>query len=102
MRIFPHKSINGKVLLFLFFIFYFILPFSLQAQNTNTNTSSAATTYADDILYPLEVPIGNKLYIENLTDYITTVYNFAVSIAGILAVVVIMYGGLRWATSAGN
>ncbi|MFA6028078.1 MAG: hypothetical protein WC752_04095 [Patescibacteria group bacterium] len=103
-----------KVKLFSFLIFIGLIFFyqPVFAETTNSTCSdyteyealSAAGGHemADNILYPLEVPIGNQLYIENLTDYITTVYNFAVSIAGILAVVVIMYGGLRWATSAGN
>lgn len=63
---------------------------------------SSGSQYVEDILYPLEVPLGTKLIIKNLPDYILTIYNFAVAAAGILAVVVIMYGGLVWASSAGN
>lgn len=55
-----------------------------------------------DIIYPLEVPIGSKTYVENWYDYLFTVYNFAIGSAGILASVAMMYGGFSWAISAGN
>ncbi len=38
----------------------------------------------------------------NLTDYLSGMYNFVISVVGILAMAVIVYGGMRYLTSAGN
>jgi len=38
----------------------------------------------------------------SLTQYLSTLYNFLISIVGILAMGVIIYGGMRYMTSAGN
>jgi len=38
----------------------------------------------------------------SLTKYLSTLYNFLISIVGILAMGVIIYGGMRYMTSAGN
>jgi len=67
-------------------------------------TSSTGTTWekAEKIYYLLEAPIGNTLYVEGIAEYIALLYNLASSAAAIIAVVVIMFGGFMWATSAGN
>lgn len=41
-------------------------------------------------------------YIADLPSYIQTLYNFALGIAGILATVMITFGGFLWLTAAGN
>jgi hypothetical protein len=41
-------------------------------------------------------------YIADLQSYIQTLYNFALGIAGILATVMITFGGFLWLTAAGN
>lgn len=59
--------------------------------------------YAPNFSYELEVPIGNfNLVTGGIGQYLSTIYNFGVSIAGILAVVMIMYGGFRWLTAMGS
>lgn len=55
-----------------------------------------------NLQYLLEAPIGTITKIDNLVQYILLLYNIAVSAAGIIAVVVIMFGGFMWAVSAGN
>lgn len=45
-----------------------------------------------------EIEITNNL----LSEYIKTWYNFIIGAIGILATVMIMYGGLKWLTSRGN
>jgi 3D (Asp-Asp-Asp) domain-containing protein len=37
-----------------------------------------------------------------LANYINGIYNYLLGIAGLLATIVMMYGGLRWLASAGN
>ncbi|PIW36995.1 MAG: hypothetical protein COW24_02425 [Candidatus Kerfeldbacteria bacterium CG15_BIG_FIL_POST_REV_8_21_14_020_45_12] len=50
----------------------------------------------------LEVPFGTKGYATDLVDYIVTLYQFLISAIGIIAAVMIMISGLRWAAAAGN
>ncbi len=52
--------------------------------------------------YTLEQPFGGKATVANIGEYIQTVYQFALGIVGIFAVVLIMFGGLRWVAAAGN
>ncbi|EKD78473.1 MAG: hypothetical protein ACD_41C00344G0004 [uncultured bacterium] len=52
--------------------------------------------------YQLEQPFGGQDEITDLAEYIQLVYQFALGIVGIIAVVLIMFGGLRWIAAAGN
>lgn len=61
-----------------------------------------APVYVRDIDYKLEQPFGGQDNISNLAEYINVVYAFALGIVGIIAVVLIMAGGLRWIAAAGN
>ncbi len=74
-----------------------ILPLSALAADTGDVPS-----YVQNIDYTLEQPFGGESVISNLAQYIQTVYQFALGIVGIFAVVLIMFGGLRWVAAAGN
>lgn len=74
-----------------------IFPSVLQAQ-----TSGSQNTYVKEINYKLEQPFGGEATITSLSQYIQTIYKFALGIVGIIAVVLIMFGGLRWVAAAGN
>lgn len=50
----------------------------------------------------LEVGLGTKTEVSDITDYIITLYNFIISIIGVLSAVMIMYAGLLWAAANGN
>jgi len=52
--------------------------------------------------YNLEVPIGSVDQVGALKDYINVIYKFFISLIGILATVMIMYGGFKWVLAAGN
>src|SRR3989338_8645953 len=52
--------------------------------------------------YTLEQPFGGTAAVANLGEYIQLVYQFALGVVGIFAVVLIMFGGLRWISAAGN
>lgn len=41
-------------------------------------------------------------YIQNLAEYIILIYDFALAVAGILAVTMITFGGYLWLTAGGN
>ncbi|EKD78378.1 MAG: hypothetical protein ACD_41C00355G0002, partial [uncultured bacterium] len=76
---------------------FIFLPFLVSAQTTNQ-----APTYVRDIDYTLEQPFGGQANISSLAEYVNVVYAFALGIVGIIAVVLIMFGGLRWIAAAGN
>jgi len=48
------------------------------------------------------IAIGGTNTFNHMGEYILTVYNYAVAIVGILAVAVIIVGGLQWLTSGGS
>jgi len=50
----------------------------------------------------LNVPIGNVYEVSGLEEYIQIWYTFVAGVAGILAAVIIMWGGFKWLTSRGN
>jgi len=51
---------------------------------------------------PLEVRIGNLTEAANLAEYIAAVFRYALSIGGILATVMVVYGGAKWLLAAGD
>ena len=48
------------------------------------------------------VQVLRYYYVESLSQYISNLYQYFVGIVGILAAVMIMYGGIRWIFAAGN
>ncbi|MFA5133556.1 MAG: pilin [Patescibacteria group bacterium] len=58
--------------------------------------------YAAQPKVNLQVAIGGKNTVAGLTDYIPSVYNYALSIVSILAIIMIMVGGLRYLTAGGD
>lgn len=73
-----------------------VMPFLVSAE-----TDSKAG-YVSQIDYTLEQPFGGFANVSSLGHYFTIVYQFALGIVGIIAVVLIMFGGLRWVAAAGN
>lgn len=52
--------------------------------------------------YTLQTPLGNITTIEDIADYISKFYNFLIGFAAILAVVMIMVGGVLWMMAGGS
>lgn len=73
---------------------YLATPIPAQAVST--------ITYVRDISYTLEQPFGGETIIQSWGQYIQLVYQFAVTLVSIIAVVLIMLGGVRWIVAAGN
>lgn len=71
---------------------------------TSTTGEAAAADYVPgpDSGYDLEQPFAGEDNVKNVGEYIQLVYRFALGIVGIIAVVLIMFGGLRWMAAAGN
>jgi len=49
-----------------------------------------------------EAGSGDKITINWIAEYIAALYKYAIGIVGILAAVVMMFGGLQWLTAGGN
>ncbi len=52
--------------------------------------------------YTLEQPFGGRASVSTLGEYVQLVYSYAAGIIGIIAVVLIMAGGIMWIGAAGN
>lgn len=48
------------------------------------------------------IDIGGKNTFKNIGEYIQVIYTYAISAAGIIAVLVIIVSGIQWTASAGN
>lgn len=102
-----------KLITFSFIIvitFFFSLPFVVQAQ---TKSLQEATGINEPLVFKAQIGIPNfidrgetKTLDSNSTVYIAQMvkafYDYGVGIAGILAAIMLMAGGLIWLTSAGN
>ena len=62
----------------------------------------ASVALAADIQFEPNVPIPGAGNINTFPEYIKALYKFLVGIAGILAVMVIAYGGIIWLFSGGD
>ncbi|NMC51218.1 hypothetical protein GYA54_00620 [Candidatus Kuenenbacteria bacterium] len=52
---------------------------------------------------PIPVPGGqNDFCVSGFPDYVQRIYNFFISVVGILAVIMMMYGGFQWLVAGGN
>ena len=74
---------NCKFILLLSFIFYLLL-------------SSVFSVFAQDEEFPS--PLGEL----TMTQIIANVIKFVLGIVGVLALIMIIYGGITWMTSGGN
>lgn len=50
----------------------------------------------------LEVPIGNLVRASSIAEYIAALFKYGVSIAGLIATVVVVIGGMQWLLAAGD
>ncbi|MFH0819060.1 MAG: pilin [Patescibacteria group bacterium] len=83
----------------IFLIILNFIPKSAQAEGEKQ--------YVKNIGYLLEVPIptissGGVSLVNNIVEYVQLIYEVSISIIAPLAVVAIIYGGVRIASSAGN
>lgn len=50
----------------------------------------------------LQVPIGNIDCVPDLGQYLKWIYQISISIVGLISIVMIMIGGIKWITAAGS
>ncbi len=58
--------------------------------------------YAQGIPVNLNVPIAGNTSVSGLSEYIPLIYNYLIPAASLVAVVMLMVGGLQYATARGN
>lgn len=84
------------------FVFFFVFVLFLIPQSQGLYGEEAAGTPAPPFNYKLEIPIGTTLNITNLSEYIRIIYQFAVSVGGIVAVAMLVAGGFTWVFGGGK
>lgn len=79
-----------------------VLTLAVGTFTTQSVTAEEELNYVSEISYDLEQPIGGAYSVSSAGEYLQIMYQFALGIVGIIAVVLIMFGGLRWISAAGN
>lgn len=76
------------------------MPYECMKHKTSGDEMSYC--YAPDAPYTLNVPIGSVTTISNLPTYINTIYTWLLPAASLIAVVMMMLGGLQYVLSRGK
>jgi Type IV secretion system pilin len=76
--------------------------FPADCSKTKTSQKEMHYCYANDVPYDLNIDIGNVGEVENLPDYINLVYTWMLPAASLVAVVMMMIGGLQYTLSRGK
>lgn len=88
-------AVCGLVTMFIFFV---VLPVYAQPADLNPSAAPLPTCTAGPDGYCLLAPIGGKSVITNaeLPDYFNLVYKIGIGIAGVLAVIMLVFGGIQY------
>lgn len=79
----------------------FVLSFLFVSQSkADVETEKEKFNY--HLMVPLPTASGTVTEVEGITDYIKTIYLFAMGIAGILAMALIVVSGFQWLTATGS
>jgi len=75
--------------------------------DTKTSDSGEATTFTPQVTVPdSDYIAGNTITLaENtkpLAEYVIAIFKYSIGVIGIISAIVLMYGGVRWLTAAGN
>ncbi len=94
------------------FITFFLLIFTLQLLSLIALLTLPSISQAGDVKFTPQVGIDQQFQkgtgvtvsqsTETIAQYIRAIYKYAIGIVGILAAVVLMFGGIIWLTAGGN
>ncbi len=76
--------------------------FPADCSRTKTSLAEMRYCYANDVPYDLNIDFGNVGTVENLPDYINVVYTWLLPAAALVAVVMMMIGGLQYTLARGK
>jgi len=98
---------NKKILIALLFVFAFLLltPFLSSAESTSDSFKPTVPKLQIEIptlQFSKITKYGDAVGLPWLADYIAAIYKYAVGIVSLVAIIMIMVGGLRWMTAGGN
>ncbi|MFA5134034.1 MAG: pilin [Patescibacteria group bacterium] len=98
---------NKKILIALLFVFAFLLLTPLLSSAESASDSFKPTVPRLQIEIPTlqfskVTKYGDAVGLPWLADYIAAIYKYAVGIVSLVAIIMIMVGGLRWMTAGGN
>lgn len=91
------KNYIKKITIISFVLLFFLIPL----------TSFAETTESKDVEFDQSITIGKSNFsggieANSLGLYLESIYKYAIGVVGILATVVMMFGGVLWITAGGN
>ena len=90
------------------FITLFLLIFTIQLLSLIVLLALPTISQAGDLKFTPQVAIPDYTFnpsdktTGNIANYIRAIYKYAIGIVGILAAVVLMFGGIIWLTAGGN
>ena len=95
MKLLNKKTITGFAAMLAFAVVGFIAPVNVSAQNCDTMTTQNGIDCAQGTGTPTTLFGGEG-------SIFTTVVNVLLFVIGAISVVMLIYGGIRYTTSAGN
>jgi hypothetical protein len=90
-------KIIALVVLLGFVVFNFLF-----ASQSKADVETEKEKFNYHLMVPLPTASGTVTEVERITDYIKTIYLFAMGIAGILAMALIVVSGFQWLTATGS
>ncbi|MFA6098875.1 MAG: pilin [Patescibacteria group bacterium] len=96
------------ILFITFFVFLNIIDVpEAKAQSSATDPACKITDVTKAVKMSIPIPgvtqkIGEDNYVKDLSCYIAGIYRYLAGVAGILATVMIIYGGIQYVVSFGN
>lgn len=86
------------------FLLIFVLQILFLTLFLTSSQQALATQFTPQISIGTDFQAGEAKNITetSIGEYIAAIYKYAIGIVGILATVILMYGGVRWITSGGN
>ncbi len=76
--------------------------FPADCSRTQSSLAEMHYCYANDVPYDLNIDIGSVTQVENLPQYINVVYTWLLPAASLVAVVMMMIGGLQYTLARGK
>jgi len=76
--------------------------FPADCAKTKTSQLAMHYCYAKDVPYKLNISIGTVAEVQNLPEYINAIYTWLLPAAALIAVVMMMIGGLQYVLSRGK
>jgi len=100
----PHNKVKKVILLacYIFLLLFYSLLFCASARAQDSSQPALSFTPNVNIGPGFQQGVAQPVNESTLGNYIATWYGFVIGTIGILAAIMIMYGGVKWLTSRGG